>query len=67
MEEVRLGTIGSGVIVHAILNHVRSTERARLSAVYSRSEATGQALASEYGAEAVYTDLDAFLADSIYL
>ena len=63
MQEIRLGTIGSGFIVHQILNNVRRVEGIRLAAVYSRSEATGRALAAEYGGAAVYTDLDAFLAD----
>lgn len=63
MEEIRLGTIGSGMIVHAILNNVKKTPGVRLTAVYSRREESGRALASEYGAEKVYTDMDAFLAD----
>lgn len=63
MREIRLGTIGSGVIVHNILNGVKVTEGIRLEAVYSRSEAKGKALAEEYGAQKVYTDMDAFLKD----
>lgn len=63
MEEIRLGTIGSGVIVHSILDNVKVTEGIRLVAVYSRSQEKGSALASKYGAGKVYTDMDAFLAD----
>lgn len=63
MEEIRLGTIGSGVIVHSILDNVKVTEGIRLVAVYSRSQEKGEKLAAEYGAEKVYTDMDAFLAD----
>lgn len=63
MEEIRLGTIGSGPIVRSVLNNVRITDGIRLAAVYSRSEEKGGALASEYGAGKVYTDMDAFLAD----
>lgn len=63
MEEIKLGTIGSGVIVHSILDNVKVTDGIRLAAVYSRSEEKGRALAVEYGADKVYTDLDAFLAD----
>ena len=63
MEEVRLGTIGSGVIVHSVLDGVRETEGIRLEAVYSRGEDKGRTLAAEYGAQKVYTDMDAFLAD----
>lgn len=63
MEEIRLGTIGSGVIVHSILDNVKLTDGIRLEAVYSRSREKGVALAAEYGAEKVYTDMGAFLAD----
>lgn len=63
MEEIRLGTIGSGVIVHSILDNVAVTDGIRLEAVYSRSREKGEALAAKYGASSVYTDMDAFLAD----
>ena len=63
MKEVKLGTIGSGVIVHNILNNVVRTEGISLTAVYSRSEEKGRQLAGEYGAEKVYTDMEEFLAD----
>lgn len=63
MEEIRLGTIGSGVIVHSILDNVAVTEGIRLEAVYSRSQEKGEKLAAEYGCGKVYTDMDAFLAD----
>ena len=63
MEEVRLGTIGSGVIVHSLLRGVRETEGIRLEAAYSRTEDTAMGLAAVYGAEKTYTDMDAFLAD----
>ena len=38
MSDLRLGTIGSGVIVHSILKNVVRTEGIRLEAVYSRSQ-----------------------------
>lgn len=63
MEEIRLGTIGSGVIVHSILDNVKVTDGIRLVAVYSRSQQKGEELASEYRCKKVYTDLDEFLAD----
>ncbi len=63
MEEIKLGTIGSGAIVHSILDNVKIEEGIRLVAVYSRSEEKGKALAAEYGADKVYTEMDAFLAD----
>lgn len=63
MKEIKLGTIGSGVIVHSVLDNVNTTEGIRLEAVYSRSRDKGEALAAKYGACRVYTDMDAFLAD----
>lgn len=63
MKELCLGTIGSGSIVHTILDQVRVTEGIRLTAVYSRTEEKGILLAAEYEADRVYTELDAFLAD----
>ena len=63
MDEIRLGTIGSGVIVHSILDNVKQTEGICLVAVYSRSEEKGKALAEEYGCDKVYTDMEAFLSD----
>jgi len=63
MQEIKLGTIGSGFIVHMILDNVKRVDGIRLEAVYSRNQATGEALAAEYGAQKVYTDMDAFLAD----
>ena len=63
IEEIRLGTIGSGKIVHTILDNVARVSGIRLAAVYSRSETTGKALASAYGVSKVYTDMDAFLQD----
>lgn len=61
--EIKLGTVGSGTIVHTVLDQVRLTDGIRLVAVYSRTRETGEALACRYGAQRVYTDLDAFLAD----
>ncbi len=63
MEEVRLGTVGSGVIVHSILDNAARTEGIRLAAAYSRTEERGRALAGEYGCGKVYTDLDEMLSD----
>lgn len=63
MKEIRLGTIGSGVIVLSILDNVMVTDGIRLVAVYSRSQEKGEKLAGEYGGGKVYTDMDAFLAD----
>ena len=63
MKKIRLGTIGSGMIVRAVLNHVKCTDGIDLEAVYSRSQEKGEKLAGDYGCSKVYTDMDAFLAD----
>lgn len=63
MEEIRLGTIGSGMIVHSILDGVMLTDGIRLEAVYSRSYKKGEEMAKQYGAAKIYTDMDLFLAD----
>lgn len=63
MEEVRLGTIGSGVIVHSVLDNVMSTEGIKLEAVYSRTHERAEGLAAEYGAAKAYTDMEVFLGD----
>ena len=63
MQEIKVGTIGSGIIVDVILDAIKATEGIRCVAVYSRSEEKGCALAKKYEVEKVYTDMDAFLAD----
>ena len=60
MKEIRLGTIGSGVIVESVLDQVVRTDGIRLTAVYSRSAEKAAALAEKYGAGEVYTDLADF-------
>ncbi len=63
MNEIILGSIGSGVIVHSVLDAVKATEGIRLCAVYSRSQEKAAALAEEYGASKTYTDMNSFLKD----
>jgi predicted dehydrogenase len=63
MEEIRLGTIGSGAIVHSILDGVNKTDGIRCAAVYSRTKENGDKLASSYNVPKVYTDMEAFLQD----
>ena len=63
MTDIRLGTIGSGFIVHNILDGVAKVDGIRCAAVYSRTKEKGQMLADKYGVEKVYTDMDSFLAD----
>lgn len=63
MKEIALGTIGSGPIVHTILDLVNSTPGISCRAVYSRTQQTGQALAARYQAQKVYTNLEDMLQD----
>lgn len=63
MKEINLGTIGSGPIVHAILDAVQMTEGIACAAVYSRTRERGQELAAQYGVSKVYTDLNEMFAD----
>ena len=63
MQEIRLGTIGSGVIVHSVLDNAMKTEGVKLEAVYSRSQEKAEELAGHYGAKKTYTDMEEFLAD----
>lgn len=60
---MRIGTIGTGVIVRHILKGVERTEGVCCEAVYSRKEETGRKLADEFGVKKVYTDLDAMCQD----
>ncbi len=63
MEKVRLGTIGSGVIVHSVLNNIKSTDAIALEAVYSRTKDKAESLAETYKAERIYTDINALMSD----
>ena len=63
MEGVRLGTIGSGVIVHSVLDNVRNTDGITLEAVYSRTTEKAQVLAESYNAPKIYTDINALMSD----
>lgn len=63
MEEIRLGTIGSGFIVHHILDAVSKTEGIKCEAVYSRTKEKAKSLAVKYQVQKTYTNMDAFLAD----
>ena len=60
---MRIGTIGTGMIVGKILEGVAAAEGVSCGAVYSRSRETGAALAEKFGVEKVYTDMEDFLSD----
>ncbi|MCM1135526.1 MAG: Gfo/Idh/MocA family oxidoreductase [Clostridium sp.] len=54
---MKIGTIGTGMIVNEILEAVSQTEGIECGAVYSRREETGRVLADKFGVYRVYTDL----------
>ncbi len=60
---MKIGTIGTGFIVHWFLDSVKLSENCECEAVFSRKEETGRALADEYNVKKVYTDYEAMLAD----
>ena len=60
---MNLGVIGTGAITKSMLKEYQQSKGLRCSAIYSRKEETGRAVAQEFGIEKVYTSLDAMLAD----
>jgi len=60
---MKIGTIGSGSIVHSLLDGICATEGICCEAVYSRSREKGESLAEKYGVKKVYTDLQDLMND----
>lgn len=60
---MNIGTIGTGSIVEKFITNIQKTEHLHCTAVYSRNEARGKAMAGRFGIAAVYTDMEAFLND----
>lgn len=60
---IKVGTVGTGIIVEWILSAILKTEGMECKAIYSREQVRGQALASKFGITKVYTDYDQLLAD----
>lgn len=60
---MRIGTIGTGFIVHYMIKNMQKVEGITCEAVYSRKKETGRALAGEFCIEKVYIDLDEMLQD----
>lgn len=60
---MKIGTIGTGFIVEAILETIEKTEGITCEAVYSRRESTAMALARKFHIKKTYTVLDEMLAD----
>ncbi|MDD2533515.1 MAG: Gfo/Idh/MocA family oxidoreductase [Eubacteriales bacterium] len=63
MNQMKVGTIGSGVIVRSILDAIQATDGINLEAVYSRTEKSGRELANDYGVQKVYTEIEDLLND----
>lgn len=60
---MRIGTIGTGVIVETFLEAVSEVQNVECTAVYSRKEETARKLADKFQIRQIYTDVDAMLED----
>lgn len=60
---MKVGTIGSGMIVGEILKGISEVDGMECEAVYSRVEERGRKLAEQFGVRKVYTDLEKMYAD----
>lgn len=60
---MNLGAIGTGAISKSMIAEFQRSEFFRCTAIYSRREETGTAMAEQFGIPKVYTSLDAMLAD----
>lgn len=60
---MKIGTIGTGVIVEEFLNGVKEAENVECIAVYSRKEETARALADKYNVKQIYTDYNDLFKD----
>lgn len=60
---MKIGTIGTGVIVDTFLSAVQEADHVKCTAVCSRKEENARRLADRYGVNKIFTDYDAMLAD----
>lgn len=60
---MKIGTIGTGLIVNEFLDAVKEVENVECTAVYSRKEETARVLADKYNIKQIYTDYNALLKD----
>ena len=60
---MNIGILGTGSIARTMAAEVAKVPAFRCEAVCSRQQATGEALAQQFGIPKVYTDYDAMLAD----
>lgn len=62
--KVRIGTIGTGLIVDVFLSALNKIDGAECVAMYSRKEETAKPLAEKYQVETIYTDIEKLYTDS---
>lgn len=60
---MRIGAIGTGAIAKSMIPEFQRSDVLQCTAIYSRKEETGRAIAEQFGIPKVYTSLDAMLAD----
>ena len=60
---MNLCAIGTGAITKSMLAEYNRSDVLHVTAIYSRKEETGRAMAQEFGIEKVYTDMTEMLAD----
>lgn len=60
---MRIGAIGTGAIAKSMIPEFQRSDVLQCTAIYSRKEETGRAMAEQFGIPKVYTSLDAMLAD----
>ena len=60
---MRIGAIGTGGIARSMIPEFQRSDVLHCTAIYSRAEATGRAMAEQFGIPKVYTSLEAMLAD----
>ncbi|MFI3263413.1 MAG: Gfo/Idh/MocA family oxidoreductase [Rikenellaceae bacterium] len=71
MKKVRFGIVGTSLIVDKVLKGAFLDERFEFVALYSRKQETGEAFASKYGVQHVFTSLEEMtssdLIDAVYI
>lgn len=60
---MNLCAIGTGAITKSMLSEFARSDVLRCTAIYSRKEETGRAMADQFGIPTVYTSMDTMLAD----
>jgi len=61
---MNLCAIGTGAITKSMLAEFNRSDVLHVTAIYSRKEETGRAMAEEFGIEKVYTSMEEMLADA---